>query len=193
MSSPIELIVGLGNPGPEYAETRHNAGFWFLDRLAAHDNLSFREHPRFYGQVARLSEAGRSCWLLKPMTFMNRSGRSAAAFASFYQIPSERMLVVHDELDLAPGTVRLKQGGGHGGHNGLRDLIAQLGEAGFMRLRLGVGHPGQRERVTLYLFSRPPEAERSAIDAAIEEALELLPEILDGEFAIAMNRLHRRA
>lgn len=185
--------MGLGNPGPEYAETRHNAGFWFLDRLAARNSLSFWEHARFYGQVARLTRAECSCWLLKPMTFMNRSGRSAAAFAGFYQIPPERMLVVHDDLDLAPGTARLKQGGGHGGHNGLRDIIAHLGEAGFIRLRLGVGHPERRELVTPYVLSPPPEAERGAIEAAIEEALELLPEILNGEFAIAMNRLHRGA
>jgi peptidyl-tRNA hydrolase, PTH1 family len=185
-------MVGLGNPGPEYAETRHNAGYWFLDRLAARADLRFREHPRSFGQVARLVRLEHICWLLKPMTFMNHSGRSVAAFAGFYQIPSGRLLVVHDDLDLAPGTVRLKQGGGHGGHKGLRDIIAQLGEGGFWRLRLGVGHPGQRDQVTPYVLSRPPKAERGAIEAAIEEALALLPVILEGRFAIAMNQLHRR-
>jgi peptidyl-tRNA hydrolase, PTH1 family len=192
LSTGIELLVGLGNPGPAYAETRHNAGFWFLDRLAHRHALSFREHARFYGQVARLTLDGGSCWLLKPMIFMNRSGQSTAALANFYRIPPAHILVVHDELDLPPGTVRLKHGGGSGGNKGLRDIIACLGDSGFSRLRLGVGHPGQRDQVTPYLLSRPPETEREAIVAAIEAALELLPAILSGESAKVMNQLHRK-
>lgn len=192
MSTGIELLVGLGNPGPAYAETRHNAGFWFLDRLAHRHALSFREHARFYGHVARLTLDGGSCWLLKPMIFMNRSGQGTAALANFYRIPPAHILVVHDELDLPPGTVRLKHGGGSGGNKGLRDIIACLGDSGFSRLRLGVGHPGQRDQVTPYLLSRPPETEREAIVAAIESALELLPAILSGESAKVMNQLHRK-
>lgn len=192
MSTGIELLVGLGNPGPAYAETRHNAGFWFLDRLAHRHALSFREHTRFYGQVARLTLDGGSYWLLKPMIFMNRSGQGTAALANFYRIPPAHILVVHDELDLPPGTVRLKHGGGSGGNKGLQDIIACLGDSGFSRLRLGVGHPGQRDQVTPYLLSRPPETEREAIAAAIESALELLPAILSGESAKVMNQLHRK-
>ena len=135
---------------------------------------------------------GGSCWLLKPMSFMNRSGQSTAALANFYRIPPAHILVVHDELDLPPGTVRLKHGGGSGGNKGLRDIIACLGDSGFSRLRLGVGHPGQRDQVTPYLLSRPPETEREAIVAAIEAALELLPAILSGESAKVMNQLHRK-
>lgn len=186
------MLVGLGNPGPAYAETRHNAGFWFLDRLAHRHALSFREHTRFYGQVARLTLDGGSYWLLKPMIFMNRSGQGTAALANFYRIPPAHILVVHDELDLPPGTVRLKHGGGSGGNKGLQDIIACLGDSGFSRLRLGVGHPGQRDQVTPYLLSRPPETEREAIVAAIESALELLPAILSGESAKVMNQLHRK-
>jgi PTH1 family peptidyl-tRNA hydrolase len=192
LSTGIELLVGLGNPGPAYAETRHNAGFWFLDRLAHRHVLSFREHARFYGHVARLTLDGGSCWLLKPMIFMNRSGQGTAALANFYRIPPAHILVVHDELDLPPGTVRLKHGGGSGGNKGLGDIIACLGDSGFSRLRLGVGHPGQRDQVTPYLLSRPPETEREAIVAAIESALELLPAILSGESAKVMNQLHRK-
>jgi PTH1 family peptidyl-tRNA hydrolase len=192
LSTGIELLVGLGNPGPAYAETRHNAGFWFLDRLAHRHALSFREHARFYGHVARLTLDGGSCWLLKPMIFMNRSGQGTAALANFYRIPPAHILVVHDELDLPLGTVRLKHGGGSGGNKGLRDIIACLGDSGFSRLRLGVGHPGQRDQVTPYLLSRPPETEREAIVAAIESALELLPAILSGESAKVMNQLHRK-
>jgi peptidyl-tRNA hydrolase, PTH1 family len=192
LSTGIELLVGLGNPGPAYAETRHNAGFWFLDRLARRHALSFREHARFYGHVARLTLDGGSCWLLKPMSFMNRSGQGTAALANFYRIPPTHILVVHDELDLPPGTVRLKQGGGSGGNKGLGDIIACLGDRGFSRLRLGVGHPGQRDQVTPYLLSRPSETEREAIVAAIEAALELLPAILSGESAKVMNQLHRK-
>ena len=186
------MLVGLGNPGPAYAETRHNAGFWFLDRLAHRHALSFREHARFYGHVARLTLDGGSCWLLKPMIFMNRSGQGTAALANFYRIPPAHILVVHDELDLPPGTVRLKHGGGSGGNKGLQDIIACLGDRGFSRLRLGVGHPGQRDQVMPYLLSRPPETDREAIVAAIESALELLPAILSGESAKVMNQLHRK-
>lgn len=191
-ASRIALIVGLGNPGPEYAHTRHNVGYWFVDRLSREGGCSLKHEARFFGRLGRLIVGGAGCWLLTPQTFMNLSGQSAAAFANYYQIPHESILVVHDELDLPPGTVRLKHGGGHGGHKGLRDVIAALGDGGFVRLRLGIGHPGVRERVTPYVLSRPAEDERLEIEAAIEAAAETLPSILDGDLARAMNRLHRR-
>ncbi len=189
---PIELIVGLGNPGSGYAETRHNVGFWFADRLCERQQASLRLDTRFQGELGRLSLAGAERWLLKPMGYMNRSGLCTAQVARYYRIPSEAMLVVHDDLDLPPGVARLKQGGGPGGHNGLRDLISHLGSEAFVRLRIGIGHPGARELVTPYVLSRPSPADREAIEAALEAGLTLLPQILEGELGAVMNRLHRR-
>ncbi len=187
MGQGVALIVGLGNPGPEYDKTRHNAGFWFVDALAAG---GFRPEAKFQGEVARVHVGGHEVWLLKPMTFMNRSGQAVAAMARFYKIPPEAILVVHDELDLAPGVVRLKQGGGHGGHNGLRDIVSQLGSREFVRLRLGIGHPGNSREVVNYVLGRPPAGEREAIEAGIEAVRTVLPNLLAGELQRAMNTLH---
>ncbi|HFD80198.1 MAG TPA: aminoacyl-tRNA hydrolase [Gammaproteobacteria bacterium] len=187
----IELIVGLGNPGPEYEPTRHNAGFWFVDRLAEHCRQTFRSESRFRSEVARCRLDDSECRLQKPQTFMNRSGQAVAALARFFRIETPRILVVHDELDLPPGTIRLKTGGGHGGHNGLRDLIAHLGRD-FHRLRIGIGHPGHRDEVVDYVLHRPSRQDRSLIEASIEDALTVMPEVVAGHFERAMNRLHVR-
>lgn len=192
MSPPIELIVGLGNPGGNYEQTRHNAGFWYADALAQRNGGAFRAEAKFQAQVCRISLAQRECWLLKPITFMNRSGIAVAALAGFYKIPVENILVVHDELDLLPGVARLKQGGGHGGHNGLRDIIAQLG-ANFMRLRIGIGHPGDRNAVVDYVLQRPSLADRQQIEAAMDAALKVMPDAVNGEMQRAMHSLHSQA
>ncbi|MEE9159696.1 MAG: aminoacyl-tRNA hydrolase [Gammaproteobacteria bacterium] len=190
MPSQIDLIVGLGNPGREYADTRHNAGFWFVDQLARQHGLEFHTEAKFYGSVCRISEDDHDCWLLKPNTFMNESGRSVAALAHFYRIPAERILIAHDEIDLPPGYVRLKEQGGHGGHNGLRDIIKHLSEDAFVRLRVGVGHPGDRDLVTPYVLGRATQAERDAIQTAIDDAMEVMPMVFEGDLQQAMNTLH---
>ncbi len=188
----IDLIVGLGNPGPDYELTRHNAGFWFVDELARRAKLNFKFETQFQGAVAKYPVAGgHDCWLLKPHTFMNKSGQPIAGLAGFYKIPSENILVVHDDLDLPPGTVRLKQGGGHGGHNGLRDIITHIGD-GFLRLRIGIGHPGKGNDVVGYVLKRAPAAEQPLLDAALEEALAALPLILSGAIEKVMQRLHSK-
>ncbi len=191
MPAPIDLVVGLGNPGGNYEQTRHNAGFWFVDALARQSG-TFRSESKFQGDVCKISLSGHDCWLLKPATFMNRSGQSVTALAGFYKIPAENILVVHDELDLPPGVARLKQGGGHGGHNGLRDIIARLG-ADFMRLRIGIGHPGSKEQVVDYVLQRPSLADQQQIDSAIAAALAVMPELLCGEAQRAMNQLHSKS
>ena len=192
MSSPVQLIVGLGNPGPKYEQTRHNVGFVFVDELARSKGASFKLENKFHGDVCKLSLAGHDIWLLKPNTFMNLSGKSVAALARFYKIAPESMLVVHDELDIPPGQLRLKQGGGHGGHNGLRDMITQLVSKEFIRLRVGIGHPGQSRDVSNYVLDKASRDEQIEIDAAIDEALHTLPQIVDGELQAAMNHLHSR-
>ncbi len=193
MAAAVRLIVGLGNPGPEYAGTRHNAGFWFIDRLAQCWNASLRREAKFFGEAARATLPEGEVWLLKPATFMNRSGQSVAALAHFYKIPPQAILVAHDELDFAPGVARLKQGGGHGGHNGLRDIIARLGnQRDFLRLRLGIGHPGDSRQVTGYVLGRPPAAERAAIEQALDAAVAVMPLLLRGELQQAMQGLHSR-
>ncbi len=181
------LIAGLGNPGTSYARTRHNVGFWFIDTLSARTHTPLRREAKFQGEVGRLPGG---CWLLKPLTFMNRSGASVAAMARFYRLPPEALLVVHDDLDLPPGTARLKRDGGHGGHRGLMDIIAHLSDQGFYRLRLGIGHPGHKAQVVDYVLSPPPPEEREAILAAIDRALDTLPLILQGAWEKAMHRLH---
>ncbi len=192
MGTPISLIVGLGNPGYEYQNTRHNAGVWFLQALARQFNVSFTEQAKFFGITARATIAGHSVHLLAPMTFMNLSGKSVAALAQFFKISTEAILVAHDELDLLPGTVRLKQGGGSGGHNGLKDLIRALGnQNNFQRLRLGIGHPGQTSAVSNYVLGTPPSSEKQRIEAAIEMALPEIPAIIRGETQAVMNRLNR--
>jgi peptidyl-tRNA hydrolase, PTH1 family len=190
---PIALIAGLGNPGPAYEQTRHNAGFWFADEVARRHGGALRPDPKFQAEVTRLSVDGRDCWLLKPMTFMNRSGQSVGAFAAYYRIPPEAILVVHDELDLPPGTVRLKRGGGHGGHNGLRDITSRLGSSDFSRLRIGIGHPGSAAQVVEYVLHRPSREDEESIREAVKVSADTLPLVLAGELEKAMNRLHSRA
>ena len=183
---PLKLIVGLGNPGGDYARTRHNAGWWLVDELAARTHGSWRHDAKQHTDLARVSIGGTELWLLKPTAFMNRSGVPVAAVANFYRIAPADILVVHDDIDLPPGVARLKQGGGHGGHNGLRDVIAHIG-AEFWRLRLGVGH-----LVLDAVLERPSEAEQQAIDAAMARALEIMPELLSAGAQKAMLSLHSR-
>lgn len=190
MPSSLKLIVGLGNPGPEYSETRHNAGFWFLDRLASLHGAGFAADRKFHGDIARLKKGDIDCLLLKPMTFMNRSGRAVQATAAYFNVEPDQILVVHDEIDLDAGIVRLKQGGGHGGHNGLRDIIEQTGGNGFLRLRIGVGHPGHSSQVHDYVLHRPDSGQQRILDSAIESALEIMPLVLDGQLNKAMTILH---
>lgn len=191
-TASLRLVVGLGNPGPQYAQTRHNAGFWLVDELARQHGVQFRPDGKAHGESCRIALAGQELWLLKPLTFMNRSGLAVAALARFHRIAPPEILVVHDDLDLPPGTVRLKQSGGHGGHNGLRDLIAHLGSPDFLRLRLGIGHPGDRRDVLDYVLRRAPREEQALVETAIAEALRELPRIAVGQIAQAMQALHRR-
>lgn len=190
MSAVVALIVGLGNPGPQYEETRHNAGFWFVDAIARSQGQSFRAEGKFFGDVAKVNIGGQQVWLLKPNTYMNRSGQAVAALANFYKIPLEQTLVVHDELDLLPGTARLKQGGGHGGHNGLRDIVTQMGDNNFMRLRVGIGHPGNSKQVADFVLHRASQEEQRLIDESLDRALKVLPQAVTGELQKAMNALH---
>ncbi|MBI5619096.1 MAG: aminoacyl-tRNA hydrolase [Gammaproteobacteria bacterium] len=192
MAERIDLIVGLGNPGAEYERTRHNVGFWFVDRLAAQAGTAFRREAKFHGHACQTKLAGGTLHLLKPSTFMNRSGTAVAAASRYLKIEPAAILVVHDDLDLAPGTARLKRGGGHGGHNGLRDITGQIG-ADFARLRLGIGHPGHAREVVNYVLEPPRAEERDPIDDAIDRALAEIARIVDGEFDIVMNTLNRRA
>ena len=185
----IRLIVGLGNPGAEHRNNRHNAGFWFLDLLARQCRVELRQRAKLYGAVARAEIAGHTVGLFKPDTYMNRSARGVQAVSAFYKIDVRQMLVVHDEIDFPPAQVRLKLGGGHGGHNGLRDIIAHLG-ADFWRLRIGVGHPGDRRRVVSYVLGDAKPEERSAIEAACGDALAVMEHIVRGEFDLAANNLH---
>ncbi|BAU47158.1 peptidyl-tRNA hydrolase [Sulfurifustis variabilis] len=191
MSSGISLIVGLGNPGPEYAETRHNAGFRFLDALLADSGERRRPESRFTAEAARLRIGGSEVWLLAPMTFMNHSGEAVSRFARYYKIPVGQILVAYDEIDLPPGAVRLKWGGGAAGHNGLTDVIEQLGSPEFLRLRIGVGHPGSAAQVVSYVLRRPPVAEQSLIDEAIAAAKDHIGDIVQGQYQKVMNSLHR--
>lgn len=191
MGTPIRLIAGLGNPGSQYDKTRHNAGFWFVDELARRYSGQFAAEKRFSGDVCKLQVGSNVVWLIKPMTFMNRSGLAVRQLADFYRIPVEQILVAHDELDIPAGDVRLKQAGGHGGHNGLRDLHAHLG-ADYWRLRLGVGHPGDRNKVVDYVLSRPSQDDEIVILRAIDTAADQIGLILQGEMQKAMQALHTR-
>lgn len=190
MSEKMQLIVGLGNVGTEYTATRHNAGFWFVEELARRYGGQFRDEKKFHGQTCRISIDGHACRLLMPSTLMNRSGLSVASLAGYFQLNSENILVAHDELDLEPGSLKLKAGGGHAGHNGLRDIINALGSQQFMRLRIGVGHPGRREQVVNYVLSNPSRDERQLIDEAIARAADEMKLIVAGDWQKAMNRLH---
>lgn len=190
----IALIVGLGNPGSRYENTRHNAGFWLVDKIADQARESFRLESKFYGEICRVTLANHQCWLLKPTTFMNKSGQAIGTLANFYKITPEQILVVHDELDLPCGTARLKKGGGAGGHNGLKDTIAHLSTQQFIRARIGIDHPGNRNDVVNYVLKPPSQDERVAIDNAIERLADVMPLAIAGgtSFEKAMQQLHTK-
>ncbi len=186
----LRLIAGLGNPGADYAATRHNVGFWFVDALAAEHGERFGMESRLLGETARARVAGEDVRLLRPSTFMNRSGQSVAAALRYWKIEPAQCLVVHDDLDLPAGTARLKFDGGHGGQNGLRDIVAHLGHGAFHRLRLGIGHPGHKDRVTGWVLGRPGKDDEAAMRTAIDDALAVLPLAVAGDFNGAMKLLH---
>ena len=186
----IKLFVGLGNPGPEYEATRHNAGFWWIDALARDLKVQLVADRGYYGLVARTSVKGQNVWLLEPQTFMNLSGKSVAALARFFKIAPEEIMVVHDELDVVPGQAKLKFGGSHAGHNGLRDIHAQLGTADYWRLRLGIGHPGVKSEVIHWVLKKPLTEQRHAIDDCIARTLTAVPDMLAGEMERATMLVH---
>ena len=190
LTANLRLIVGLGNPGADYVDTRHNAGFWLIDEIAADQGLSFRFEKRFNADECKFRKNGRDVFLQKPQTFMNRSGQSVAALARYYKIAAEEILVIHDELDLPPGVNRIKQSGGHGGHNGLRDIINHLGNRDFFRIRVGIGHPGDSKQVVNYVLHKPSVADLSAIEAANRDTLAVMPQLLEGRIDKAMQALH---
>jgi len=186
----LRLIVGLGNPGPEHTRTRHNAGFWFVDALAERERARFGLESKLLGETAKVDIAGQPVWLLKPATFMNLSGKSIAAALRYWKIEPEEMLLAHDELDLPPGVARFKFDGGHGGQNGLRDTMRLLGHGKFHRLRVGIGHPGHKDKVTPWVLGRPGKDDEASILRAIDDALDALPIAVAGNFMDAMTRLH---
>lgn len=189
-SAGVTIVVGLGNPGPEYVASRHNAGFWFVDAVAGRCGGVFRTETRFHGAACRVDLEGNPLRLLKPSTYMNRSGLSVVALAAYYRVPPEQILVAHDDLDFPPGTVRLKYGGGAGGHNGLADITRALGSNGYRRLRIGIGRPAGRAGGVDYVLGRPSGPDREAIEGAIDEALAALPLMVAGEWERATQRLH---
>ena len=189
MSTPF-LIIGLGNPGERYSQTRHNAGFWFLDHLMEDCGARLRSQPRLGSETARTEIAGHDCVIARPTTFMNHSGQAVRAVMDYYRVTSSALLVAYDELDLPPGISRLKQGGGHGGHNGLRDIFRHTADQQFLRLRIGIGHPGHRDAVTAYVLSRPNAEQKQLMHQSISDAMEVLPLVLGGELAAAMKALH---
>jgi PTH1 family peptidyl-tRNA hydrolase len=186
----IRLIVGLGNPGPHYTDTRHNAGVWFTEALCTKHRLTLKIETKFNARVASWSFGGKECKILVPNTYMNHSGQPVSAIAKYYQIPTETILIAHDELDIPPGTVRFKTNGGHGGHNGLRDIIHHLKSPEFHRLRLGIGHPGHKDEVADYVLQSPSKTEEQKIRATIDETLKILPQILMGDWQAVMHHLH---
>ena len=186
----IKLIVGLGNPGQDYQAHRHNVGFWFCDALAQLTNSHFKKETKFLGEVTKANLSGQNIWLLKPTTFMNRSGGSIQSLANFYKIKPEQILVVHDELDLNPGVARLKFSGGHGGHNGLRDTIKALNSQDFFRLRIGIGHPGDKSKVANFVLHAPNKSEADLIQQALIDALHVVEDIVTGKTEAAMKTLH---
>ena len=193
---PIKLIVGLGNPGKKYEGTRHNAGFWLVEKLAAQHRLTLRKEPKFHALAARLDAGAGQAWLLMPQTWMNESGTAVAALAQFHKIAADEILVVHDELDLPPGGVKIKQGGGHAGHNGLRDIIEKLGTTDFWRLRVGIGHPrdvaATEQEVADFVLHAPRKDEQAMIEAVIERGLAVFDLILSDKMAAAMHKLHTK-
>ena len=188
----VKLLVGLGNPGPEYEQTRHNAGFWWIDAAARRLGAHLVADRSCHGLLARVNRPEGPLWLLQPQTYMNLSGKSVAALARFYKFAPQEILVVHDELDLPPGQMRLKLGGSHAGHNGLRDIHAQLGSADYWRLRLGIGHPGVKAEVANYVLRKPPAAEREAIERSVEDSVAQLELLLSGRMDQAMMKLHAK-
>lgn len=191
MSDSVQLIVGLANPGSQYQNTRHNAGEWFVQEIARRYNTTLKLENKFYGFTAQVTINGQDVKLLVPITFMNKSGQAIAAMAQFYKIPTEQILVAHDELDLPPGVAKFKRGGGHGGHNGLRDTISRLANnKEFLRLRLGIGHPGHKDKVTGYVLGKAPASEQTLLDAAVDEAARCTELWFKDGFNKAMNRLH---
>ncbi|RBW50529.1 aminoacyl-tRNA hydrolase [Marinobacter sp. F3R11] len=190
MAQDIVMVVGLGNPGPDYENTRHNAGALFVEALARDAGQSLRPEKKYHGHYARIQWQGLDLHLLNPGTFMNRSGLSVKALADFFKIPPGQILIAHDELDLPPGTAKFKKGGGHGGHNGLRDTIAHLGTNEFQRLRIGIGHPGDSRKVTGYVLGRLGKRETEDLNAVFDEIMRVLPEAASGKLAAAMNHLH---
>ncbi|MBU2917380.1 aminoacyl-tRNA hydrolase [Psychrosphaera sp. F3M07] len=191
MSNDIQLIVGLANPGPEYKNTRHNAGAWFIEELCRSNNITLKNDPKYFGYSAKTFIAEQEVKLLIPTTFMNLSGKSVSALANFYKIKPEQILVVHDELDLSPGVARIKKGGGHGGHNGLKDIIAKLANnKDFYRLRIGIGHPGHREQVTGWVLGKAPQTDQEKMDAAIDEAVRSIEIWFKQDLKKAQSRLH---
>ena len=192
MSTPIKMIVGLGNPGKEYEATRHNVGFWLLDELAWQWKATFKEEKKFFGEVARVSRSEGDVWLIKPMTFMNRSGQAVAALAQFYKIEPEEILVVHDELDIECGRIKFKLGGGNGGHNGLKDIQARLGTPNFYRLRLRIDHPGDKALVSAYVLNKPSAEHRQLIEDSVNKSIKGIPLLTAGEFEEAQRFLHSR-
>ena len=187
----IKLLVGLGNPGDKYEATRHNAGFWWIDQVAASTKSKLALDSKFFGVVGKLNSSN-DVWLLKPTTFMNASGKAVATLANYYKITPAQILVIHDELDLPPETAKLKKGGGHGGHNGLKDITAALGTPDFWRLRLGIGHPGDRNEVVNFVLKAPLKDEQTAINQCIDESVNILPQLLSGDFENAMLKLHTK-
>ena len=192
MDLPIRLVAGLGNPGEKYVSTRHNVGFDWLDRLASSQRTSFVLETRFRGLCARITQADTDIWLLKPQTYMNASGMSVAAVCRYYKSAPEQILIIHDELDLQPGVIKLKSGGGTGGHNGLKSIVADLSSQAFWRLRIGVGHPGDRNQVVDYVLHPPRKEEAALIDEAIDHSMRVWSLITQGDFAAAMQQLHTR-
>jgi len=188
----IRLLVGLGNPGPEYEATRHNAGFWFIDEVARQLRVNLSPERSYFGLSARVNRSEGPVWLLQPMTFMNLSGKSVAALARFFKIAPNEILVAHDELDLLPGQVKIKLGGSPAGHNGLKDIQAQLGSADFWRLRLGIGHPGVKAEVINYVLRKPITEQREAIDKSIEQSIRALDLLLAGNMEHAMMKIHAK-
>jgi PTH1 family peptidyl-tRNA hydrolase len=191
MSKPIRIIAGLGNPGEKYERTLHNAGFWFVDALARKYGGNFRYEKKFDADYCRINLQGKDVWLVKPQSYMNQSGGPIRGVLDYYRLTIGELLVAHDEIDLPPGTTRLKQGGGHGGHNGLRDIIRHCG-AEFLRLRLGVGHPGEKDMVTNYVLKRGSGETEDAIQRDIDDAMGVMPELVDGEINAAMKKLHTK-
>ena len=188
----IRLIAGLGNPGEKHQSTRHNAGFWFVDALANREGAVFKSESKFKGEVTHFAFNGEKIWLLKPLTYMNDSGESLRSFCDFYKIPTEQILVAHDEIDLPPGSIKLKWAGGHGGHNGLRSIFSHLNQ-NFWRLRIGVGHPGHKDEVVSYVLKKTSNTDRIEINAALDEAVSCLDECFRGEMEAAMKKLHTKS